>query len=408
VEEVAKLSVKPESESVSLEILSTIQQGKVNFVKSISEFDQVCGGGLVPKAVILIGGDPGIGKSTLLLQICSAVESDKVAIYITGEEAVEQVKLRADRLGISMDKIACAAASCVESIIATLDQQDPCLVIIDSIQTMYSTLVDSAPGTVTQMRACSNMLIQWAKRNQSTLILVGHVTKDGVIAGPKVVEHMVDTVLYFEGERGGQPIRILRTIKNRFGPTDVLGIFEIGEKGLMPMRDVSKAFINQRLVNSTGSIVLPSIDGNRSILVEIQALISNSYLQSPRRSVVGWDISRLHMITAILETKCKIALGNKDIYLNVVGGIKISEPAADLPVAMAIMSAFFKKPLPNNVAAFGELSLSGEIRGVSKMQTRVSESIKLGFTQIYGPKSCDGITQFGKIREVSGFVEGIG
>jgi DNA repair protein RadA/Sms len=395
--------------AVSLEKLSEVKSENTVYMKSISEFDQVCGGGLVPKSVILIGGEPGIGKSTLLLQICNEIQSDKVSIYITGEEAVEQIKLRADRLGISLSKVACASIMCVESIIATLEQYDPALVIIDSIQTLFSSSAESAPGTVTQMRACSHMLIQWAKRSNACLIIVGHVTKDGVIAGPKVVEHMVDTVLYFEGERGGQPIRLLRTIKNRFGPTDVLGVFEIAEKGLIPLKDISRAFIKQRADKIIGSAVLASIDGNRSILVEMQALISNSYMQSPRRAVVGWDMSRLHMLTAILETKCKIQLGNKDIYFNVVGGMKISEPASDLAAAMALISASSKISLGSSVVAFGELSLSGEIRGVNKMETRIAESLKLGFETICVPASCEkegkNIVKFSKISQVADWIQ---
>lgn len=372
---------------VSLTRLSEVETEKTEVITSISEFDQVCGGGLVPKAVILIGGEPGIGKSTLLLQICGSIKSDKMSVYITGEEAVEQVRLRADRLRISLSKVACASVVCVETIVATLEKYDPAIVIIDSIQTLFSSSLDGPPGTINQMRACSHILIQWAKQSNAVLIIVGHVTKEGAIAGPKVIEHMVDTVLYFEGERGGQPIRLLRTIKNRFGATDILGVFEIGETGLIPITDVSKAFIKQRSAKTIGSAVLPSVDGNRTILVEMQALIATSYMQSPKRSVVGWDMARLHMISAILETKCKIQLSNKDIYLNVIGGIKISEPASDLAAAIALMSAHYKISLPLSVAAFGELSLSGEIRSVNKIDSRVNESLRLGFDTIVMPKS---------------------
>lgn len=401
------------TDTISLEVLKEIKCNEVVFTKSISEFDQVCGGGMVQKAAILIAGEPGIGKSTLLLQICSTVKSDRISIYITGEEAIEQIKIRADRLDINMQKVLCASASCVESIINTLDAHDPAVVVIDSIQTLYSSAIDSTPGTVSQMKVASNLLLEWVKRSNATLIIVGHVTKDGGIAGPKVIEHMVDTVLYFEGERGGQPIRLLRNIKNRFGATDTLGVFEIGEKGLVPIKDISKAFINQRSENMIGSAILASIDGNRSILVEMQALVSTSYGQNPRRSVVGWDMSRLNMIAAILETKCKMILGNKDIYFNIVGGMKVTEPAADLAAAMAIISAYYKIALPK-VVAFGELTLSGEIRTACKAIIRINEASKLGFGIICIPKTTDlkeiniiRVMQFEKIADIISWMQQI-
>ena len=286
-----------------------------------------------------------------------------------------------------MSLVCCASVMCVETIISTLEKYDPCLVVIDSIQTLYSETTDSAPGTVVQMRLCTHLLIQWAKKSNAILIMVGHVTKEGTIAGPRVVEHMVDTVLYFEGDRGGQPIRFLRTVKNRFGPTEVTGVFEIRNEGLIPFADVSKMFVNQQSQSTWGTSVMPSIDGNRCILVRMEALVSNSYLQSPRRSVVGWDISRLHMICAILETKCKLTLGTKDIYFNIVGGIKILEPASDLAAAIAIMSSVMKIPVPTNASSFGELSLSGEIKSVRNMDTRVAESIRMGFDKLCVPVS---------------------
>ena len=376
-------------DSLVLQTLDKIGVKSYKKLESIDEFDQVCGGGLSPKAVILIVGEPGIGKSTLLLQICAEIKSDRMRVYITGEEAVEQVKARAERLKVNMSLICCASVMCVETIIATLEQYDPCIVVIDSIQTLYSEAADSPPGTVVQMRACSHLLVQWAKRSDSVLIMVGHVTKEGTLAGPRVVEHMVDTVLYFEGERGGQPIRFLRTVKNRFGPTEITGVFEIRNEGLLPFADISKVFVNQQSHNTWGTSVMPSIDGNRCILVRMEALVSNSYLQSPRRSVVGWDLSRLHMICAILESKCKLSLGNKDIYFNIVGGIKILEPASDLAAALAIMSATMKIPVPSGVSAAGELSLSGEIKSVKNLDTRITESVRMGFDTVCLPASYD-------------------
>lgn len=420
-----------------LKTLDQIEISSYHKLKSISEFDQVCGDGLTPKSVILIVGEPGIGKSTLLLQICHEIKSDRLRVYITGEEAVEQVKARAERLRLTdvdsieiknadrgiekrskidevgmssnscrtvstkknsaggsdqalkdrMSLVCCASVMCVETIISTLEKYNPCLVVIDSIQTLYSETSDNAPGTVVQMRLCTHLLIQWAKKSNSILIMVGHVTKEGTIAGPRVVEHMVDTVLYFEGERGGQPIRFLRTVKNRFGPTEVTGVFEIRNEGLMPFADVSKIFVNQQSENTWGTSVMPSMDGNRCILVRMEALVSNSYLPSPRRSVVGWDISRLHMICAILESKCKLSLGNKDIYFNIVGGIKILEPASDLAAAIAIMSSVMKVPVPAYVSSFGELSLSGEIKSVKNMDARVAESVRMGFGTVCVPAS---------------------
>jgi len=386
--------------SVNLTRLSDIQTDQITFVKSIPEFDQVCGGGLAPKGVILLGGEPGIGKSTLLLQICDAIQSARDIIYIAGEEAPAQIRLRADRLGISPAKILCLSIVCVESIVATLEEHDPVLVIVDSIQTMFSKNVDGSSGSINQMRACSNALIHWAKESNATLIIVGHVTKDGALAGPKVIEHMVDTVLSFEGERGGQSLRILRTIKNRYGSTDTIGVFEIGERGLSTVKDVAQVFLKQRAQDTYGSSIFASIDGNRTIFVELQALIATSYAQSPTRSVVGWELSRLRMLIAILESTCGTQFGNKEVYLNVIAGLKIIEPGADMAVALAILSAHYKIPIPLDCVALGEVSLSGEIRSIPKIEQRLAEGKRLGFRTFLGPKEKSGIIGFLRVSDL--------
>lgn len=397
--------------NLKIQILKDIEEEDIRFMQSMPEFDLVCGQGIPSKGVILIAGEPGIGKSTLLLQICDAVSTDKVAVYITAEEAVDQVKLRAKRLGVSLAKIACAASGCVENIITALLSLDPSVVVIDSIQTIYSENIDSTPGSVNQLRACTHALIEWCKTSNSALILVGHVTKEGVIAGPKVVEHMVDTVLYFEGERGDQPLRVLRSIKNRFGSTDVIGVFEITEQGLKPMKDISKAFITHKTDDVIGSCTIASLDGNRIIMLEIQALISDAPMQSPRRMAVGWDNSRMHTIIAILESKCRIPLGSKHVYCSIVGGIKIVESAGDLPAAIAIISEAYKANLSPFIAAFGEISPSGEIREVKKMHNRAHEAFKLGFQLVLVPGSYDAtdtdprILRFSKISDVSKWIK---
>ena len=351
----------------------------------ILEFDRVCGGGLVPGSAILVGGDPGIGKSTLLLQVAAALtgpgtEAGLACAYFSGEEAVDQIRLRAERLGLARSRVQLAAATSVRDILATLDTaKPPQVAIIDSIQTMYVDSLDSAPGTVSQVRASAQELIRLAKQRGFALLLVGHVTKDGVIAGPKVLEHMVDAVLTFEGERSHQ-FRLLRATKNRFGPTDEIGVFEMTDRGLQEVANPSALFLAERNTNISGAAVFAGLEGTRPVLVEIEALVSPSPLATPRRAVVGWDSGRLSMVLAVLEARCGLTLAGKDVYLNVAGGLRITEPAADLAVAAALVSSARDRALPEGCVVFGEIGLSAEVRPVSQAEARLKEASKLGFT----------------------------
>src|SRR5438874_1113264 len=362
----------------------------------IAELDRVCGGGLVPGSTILVGGDPGIGKSTLLLQAAAALAAHGgTAAYITGEEAIDQIRLRAERLGVADRPVGLAAASSVRDIVESLDSAEaPDLVVIDSIQTMYLDTLDSAPGTVSQVRGAAQELIGLAKRRGFVVVLVGHVTKEGLIAGPRVLEHMVDTVLYFEGERGHQ-FRILRAVKNRFGATDEIGVFEMSDRGLVEVPNPSALFLADRSgadldsdepgAPIAGAAVFAGIEGTRPVLVEIQALVAPSLLGTPRRAVVGWDSTRLAMITAVLDARCGLSVGANDIYLNVAGGLRIVEPAADLAVAAALISALNETPVPAETVVFGEIGLSGRVRPVAHAEARLKEAAKLGFSEAWVP-----------------------
>jgi DNA repair protein RadA/Sms len=357
----------------------------------IAEFDRVVGGGLVKGSALLIGGDPGIGKSTLVLQVAAALgrfalSGGKTAsLYISGEEAIEQVRLRARRLGLEQAPVLLAAATSVRDIAATLDTGEPPeLAIIDSIQTMYLDNLDSAPGTVAQVRASAAELIRLAKRRGFSLLLVGHVTKEGMIAGPRVLEHMVDTVLYFEGERGHQ-FRILRAVKNRFGPANEIGVFEMTDAGLVEVPNPSALFLAERHSEVSGTTVFAGMEGSRPLLVEIQALLAPSPPGTPRRAVVGWDGGRLAMVLAVLEARCGLALGAYDVYLNVAGGLRVGEPAADLAVAAALVSSRLARPMSPGTVVFGEIGLGGEIRPVGQIDQRLKEAEKLGFTEALIP-----------------------
>ena len=349
-------------------------------ITGIAEFDRVSGGGMVAGSTLLVGGDPGIGKSTLMLQVAAQLSKSLSPVFISGEESLDQLRMRAERLGVADTNVKLAAATSVRDIAASVGGPGgPDLVIIDSIQTMFLDNLDSAPGTVTQVRTSAQELIRLAKRSGFALILVGHVTKDGQIAGPRVLEHMVDTVLYFEGDRGHQ-FRILRAVKNRYGPTDEIGVFEMTGRGLAEVKNPSALFLGDRESEVSGASVFAGMEGSRPLLVEIQSLSTPSQPGASRRAVVGWDSARLAMVLAVLEARAGLALGGMDVYLNVAGGLKISEPAADLAVAAALVSSVSGVPVPAETVVFGEIGLSGEIRAVPQADARLKEAAKLGFT----------------------------
>ena len=385
----SNISNKKSGSMIDFVSLNGESQTYQRLVTNMGEINRVSGGGLVPGSVILVGGDPGIGKSTLLLQICAGMAEKlqgNTCFYISGEEAIDQVRIRAKRLGLANSPVRLASTTSVKDIIATLEKENPALVIIDSIQTMYIDDVESTPGSVAQVRAAAYELIKIAKRKGFTLFLVGHVTKQGSIAGPRVLEHMVDTVLYFEGDRGHH-FRILRAVKNRYGATDEIGVFEMQDNGLVEVENPSALFLAERQGCVAGSCVFAGIEGSRPLLVEIQALVGNSGYSGAKRAVVGWDSNRLAMILAVLEARCGMNFSTHDVYLNIAGGLKITEPAADLAVAMAVISSMTNKPLPADMVVFGEIGLSGEIRAVSQPNLRLKEAEKLGFANAIIPNS---------------------
>jgi DNA repair protein RadA/Sms len=373
-------------------------------VSGVAEFDRAIGGGIVPGSAMLVGGDPGIGKSTLLLQIGAKLATNgRNVVYVSGEESAEQVRLRAIRLGLGKSPVKLAAATSVRDVLTTLDGDSPDLLVIDSIQTMHSDLIEGAPGTVSQVRASAQELVRFAKERGVAVVLVGHVTKDGTIAGPRVLEHMVDTVLSFEGERSHQH-RILRALKNRFGGTDEIGVFAMETEGLSEVPNPSALFLTRRGEPVSGTSVFPALEGSRPVLVEIQALtVRLASGATPRRAAVGWDSGRLAMILAVLEARCGLSFGTTEVYLNVAGGYRLSDPAADLAVAAALVSALSEKPIASEAVVLGEIALSGEIRPVAHAPLRLKESAKLGFEQAWVPKevkSLDGISlaHFGNLR----------
>lgn len=390
-QEKTKRSAKSNQTSKTLPI-TDIQSGSEERIPTHNkELDRVLGGGFVPGSVILVGGDPGIGKSTLALQMLNNISSssesrdDLNLLYVTGEESPEQVKMRAQRIGVTSENVYVLSATSVESIIDEIKRLSPQIAVIDSIQTMYSEELASAPGSVGQIRECTAKLMQHAKTNGPAIFLVGHVTKEGAIAGPKVLEHLVDTVLYFEGGRD-HPYRILRAIKNRFGSTNEIGVFEMMDVGLKEVKNPSEIFLSERPENASGSVVTPSIEGTRPILVEIQALVSPCSFGVPRRTTIGLDNNRVSLLLAVLEKRAGLQILGQDVFMNVAGGVKIEEPAIDLAISIALVSSFLNKPLDPGVVVFGEIGLAGEIRGVSHIDMRLNEAQKLGFTKCVVPK----------------------
>ena len=378
------------SRGLAFETLETLSPAPPRIATGMDEFDRVCGGGVVPGSAMLLAGDPGIGKSTLLLQVCAqAARRGAQCAYISGEEAIEQIRARAHRMGLADAPVRLAAETALRDIVDGLKRDRFDLVVIDSIQTLWSDAHEAGPGSVTQVRACAGELVRLAKKRGVAVILVGHVTKDGQIAGPRVVEHMVDAVLSFEGERG-YPFRILRGAKNRFGATDEIGVFEMGDAGLAEVKNPSALFLNEGAERAAGAAVFAGIEGTRPVLVEFQALVAPSVYGTPRRAVVGWDTGRLAMVMAVLEARCGLGLGARDVYLNVAGGLRITEPAADLAAAAALASAALDIPLPQGCVVFGEISLSGDVRPVGRMETRLKEAVKLGFSSALAPKNADG------------------
>nr|WP_297934643.1 DNA repair protein RadA [uncultured Blautia sp.] len=373
------------SEPVQLSSIEIQEDDRV--LTQIEELDRVLGGGIVPGSMVLVGGDPGIGKSTLLLQVCRELTAKQhKVLYISGEESLRQIKLRARRIGEFNDRLLLLCETNLEAVRSTIERTRPEMVVIDSIQTMYNDQVSSAPGSVSQVRESTGVLMQIAKGMGVSMFIVGHVTKDGSVAGPRVLEHMVDTVLYFEGDRQ-VAYRILRSVKNRFGSTNEIGVFEMQEKGLIEVKNPSQAMLNGRPTDASGSVVVCSIEGTRPILIEIQALVTRTNFGLPRRTSVGIDYNRVNLLMAVLEKRAGLHLGDCDAYVNLAGGMKLGEPAIDLGVVMAVVSSFKNKVIDPGILIFGEVGLSGEVRGVSMAETRVKEAEKLGFTTCIMPKA---------------------
>ena len=345
----------------------------------IAEFDRALGGGLVRGSLTLVGGEPGIGKSTMLLQAAGHFAAKGIqCLYLSGEESPQQIRLRADRLSVRSDELLVATGTLLEDLLATLADLSPDILIVDSIQTLHTDVLPSAPGSVGQVREVTARLMTWAKETSTPIFLVGHVTKEGAIAGPKVLEHMVDTVLYFEGDRS-HAFRILRSVKNRYGPTNEIGVFEMTEGGLAEVGNPSRIFLEERPEGASGSVVIPCLEGTRPVLVEIQALVGSSPLGMPRRTAIGVDPNRISLLVAVIGKRMGMEMGGQDIFVNVAGGLRVDEPAADLGIVTALVSSFLDTPVPLNMVAFGEVGLAGEVRGVSQPEVRIKEARKLGF-----------------------------
>ena len=376
---------RSKSPGLAFEALASETPPPERMVTGVEEFDRVVGGGVVRGSALLLAGDPGVGKSTLLLQVAArAAKSGSACVYISGEEAADQIRARAQRMGLADAPVKLAAETSLRAILDGLKRETCDLVVIDSIQTLWSDAHEAGPGSVTQVRACAGELVRLAKRQGLAVIFVGHVTKDGQIAGPRVVEHMVDAVLSFEGERG-YPFRILRGVKNRFGTTDEIGVFEMGDAGLAEVKNPSALFLPDGGARAAGAAVFAGIEGSRPVLVEFQALVAPTVYGTPRRAVVGWDAGRLAMILAVLDSRCGLGFATRDVYLNVAGGLRIGEPAADLAAAAALASSALDMALPQDCVVFGEISLSGDVRNVSRSEARLKEAAKLGFGRALAP-----------------------
>lgn len=400
--EAPKSGAKTRTGTVEFAPLDSADPPPPRISTGIPELDRVFGGGIARSSAVLVGGDPGIGKSTLLLQAAAAMGKAGVkAVYISGEEAISQIQGRARRLGVSNSPVQLAAETDLRSILKALKAAAPEVIVIDSVQTLWSDSLEAAPGSVGQVRACAQELTRFAKKTGAAVVLVGHVTKDGQIAGPRVLEHMVDAVFYFEGERGHQ-FRILRSVKNRFGPTDEIGVFEMGELGLTAARDPSAMFLAGADTETSGRAVFAAMEGSRPVLAEVQALAGPEAAGNPRRSIVGWDSARLAMLLAVFDARCGLRFGMRDVYLSVSGGYRISEPAGDLAAAAACASALLDKSFPRGAVFFGEVALSGAIRPVGRLEPRLREAARLGFTTAFVPagarETVDGMTVHGLSR----------
>lgn len=383
--------------SVTHRQVTEVQVAKLNDVQSssekrmdthIEELNRVLGGGIVPGSLVLVGGDPGIGKSTLLLQTCKSLSDQKIAVlYISGEESLQQIKMRADRIGIFSDEMTLLCETNLDLIQGVIEERKPQVVVIDSIQTMFRENVNSAPGSVSQVREATSVLMRLAKEQGIAIFVVGHVTKEGTVAGPRVLEHMVDTVLYFEGDRYAS-YRILRAVKNRFGSTNEIGVFEMCQSGLREVPNPSEYMLDGKPKNASGSIVVCTMEGTRPLLVEIQALVCHSAFGMPRRTAAGVDYNRVNLLMAVLEKNVGVRLADQDAYINIAGGMKVSEPATDLGLVLAIISSFRNRPIAEDMICFGEVGLSGEVRSVNMVEQRIAEAHKLGFKQCILPKVC--------------------
>jgi DNA repair protein RadA/Sms len=390
VEEIMEMQSKKRglfvmSEPQSIESISLASE--IMLKTGLKEFDRTLGGGVVPGSMVLIGGDPGIGKSTLILQILNRLcHQGSPALYLSGEESPQQIKLRAERLSVNADSLYVIAGTCIEDVFEKMDTLRPDVLAVDSIQTVYTEDLASAPGSVGQVREVASRLLSFGKQSGISIFLIGHVTKEGAIAGPKVLEHLVDTVLYFEGDRG-YAFRVLRSVKNRYGSTNEIGVFEMKDSGLEEVTNPSRIFLEERPHNVPGSVVIPCLEGTRPLLLEIQALVGPSPLSMPRRTSVGVDHNRISLLVAVLAKRLGIDLGNHDIFVNVAGGLRVDEPAADLGIMTSILSSFLNKPVDQKLVMFGEIGLAGEIRAVSQPELRIGEANKLGFSKCIASNS---------------------